>query len=92
MVKLQCRRPRLHLCIGKIPWRREWKPTSVFLLGEFHGQRSLVGYSQWGHKESDMTEQLSLHFNSGSWKLVAVTYLAKCLVIKLNFKMLLDNR
>ena len=31
--------------VGKIPWRREWLPTPVFLPGEFHGQRSLVGYS-----------------------------------------------
>ena len=37
------------------PWRREWLPTPVFLPGESHGQRSLVGYSPWGHKESDMT-------------------------------------
>ena len=35
-------------------------PTSIFLPGEFHGQRSLAGYSPWGHKESDMTEQLIL--------------------------------
>jgi len=40
----------------KIPWRRKWQPTPVFLPGEFHGQRSLTGYSPWGHKESDMTE------------------------------------
>ena len=39
-----------------IPWRREWQATLVFLPGKFHGQRSLVGYSPWGHKESDMTE------------------------------------
>ena len=45
--------------IRKIPWRREWLPTPVFLPGEFHGQRSLAGYSPWGHKESDMTEQLT---------------------------------
>ena len=32
------------------PWRREWQPTPVFLPGEFHGQRSLVGYSPWGRK------------------------------------------
>ena len=32
-----------------------WQPTPVSLPGKFHGQRSLVGYSQWGHKESDMT-------------------------------------
>ena len=36
-----------------------WKPTSVFLRGKFHGQRSLVGYSPWSHKESDTTEELS---------------------------------
>ena len=41
--------------VGKIPWRREWLPTPVFLPGEFHGQRSLVGYSPWGRKQ-DMTE------------------------------------
>ena len=38
------------------PWRRKWQPTPVFLLGESHGQRSLVGYSLWDHKESDRTE------------------------------------
>ena len=42
--------------VRKIPWRRAWTPTPVFLFGEFHGQRNLVGYSPWGHKESDMTE------------------------------------
>ena len=38
------------------PWRRKWQRTPVFLPGEFHGQRSLAGYSPWGHKESDTTE------------------------------------
>ena len=38
------------------PWRREWLPTPVFLLGKFHGQRRLAGYSPWGRKESDTTE------------------------------------
>ena len=37
-------------------WRRKWQPTPVFLPGESRGQRSLVGYSPWGHTESDMTE------------------------------------
>ena len=41
---------------GRSPWRREWQPTLVFLPGEFHGQRSLVGYSPWDCKESDTTE------------------------------------
>ena len=39
--------------LRKIPWRREWQSTPVFLLGEFHGQRRLVAYSPWGHKEWD---------------------------------------
>ena len=41
--------------VGMIPWRRIWQPSLVFLPGEFHGQRSLVGYSRLGHKELDMT-------------------------------------
>ena len=45
--------------VGKIPWRRKWHPTPVFLPGEFHGQRSLAGYSPWSCKESDTTEQLT---------------------------------
>ena len=45
--------------VGKIPWKRERVPTPVFLPGEFHGQRSLAGYSLWACKESDMTERLS---------------------------------
>ena len=52
--------------IGEIPWRREQLPTPVFLPGKCHGQRSLAGYSPWGHKESDMTERLSLTFTSSS--------------------------
>ena len=57
---LQCRRPEFDPWAGKIPWRRKWQPTLVLLLGKFHGQRSLVGYSPWGPRELDMTEQL--HF------------------------------
>ena len=44
--------------VGKIPWRRKWQPTAVFLPGEYYGLRSLVGYSPWSHKELDTTEQL----------------------------------
>ena len=43
-----------------IRWRRKWQPTPVFLPAESLRQRSLVGYSPWGHKESDMTERLTL--------------------------------
>ena len=49
--------------VGKIPWRRAWRPTPVFLPGESHGQRSLVGYSPWGCRESDTTELLHCHFS-----------------------------
>ena len=56
---LQCGRPGFHPWVGKIPWRRSWQPTLVFLPEESHGQRSLVGCRPWGLKESDTTEQLS---------------------------------
>ena len=55
----QCRRHKRHwfnLWVGKIPWRRAWQPTLVFLPGESHGQKSLVGFSLCGCKESDMAE------------------------------------
>ena len=45
--------------VGKIPWRREWQPTQVFLRGEIQGQRSLVGSSPRGCKELDTIEQLT---------------------------------
>ena len=56
------RRPgRYGFCpwVQKIPRRRKWPPTAVFLPGAFRGQRSMVGYSPWGCKESDTTEQLT---------------------------------
>ena len=46
------------LWVGKIPWRRKWQPIPVLLPGKFSGRRSLVGYSPWGHKESDTAKQL----------------------------------
>ena len=52
--------PRFNLWVGKFCWRSQWLPTPVFLHGEFHGQRSLVGYSPWGRKKWDTTEQLML--------------------------------
>ena len=48
---LQYRRPGFEPRVGKIPWRREWLPTPMFLPGESHGQRSLAGYSSWGCKD-----------------------------------------
>ena len=52
-------RPWFDPWVGTIPWRRKWQPTPVFLPGESLGQRSLAGYSPWGCKESDTTEQLT---------------------------------
>ena len=50
--------------VGKTSWRRKWQSAPVFLPGKFQGQRSLMGYSPWGPKESDTTERLTL---SLSW-------------------------
>ena len=57
---LRCGRPGSDPWVGKIPWRREWLLLPAFLLAESHGQRSLVGYSPWCHKQSDTTERLTL--------------------------------
>ena len=56
-------------CVGKIPWRRKWQPTPVFLPGKSQGQRSLADYCPWGHKESDTTERLHFLFN---WRIVTL--------------------
>ena len=51
----RCKRRRFDPWVRKIPWRREWPPTAVFLPRGFNGHRSLVGYSPWGCEESDTT-------------------------------------
>ena len=58
-IHLPSRRLRFIPWVGKIPWRRTWQPTPVFLPGKFHGQRSLRGCSPWSRKELDMTERLN---------------------------------
>ena len=61
---VQCRRhrrQRIDPWVRKVPWRRKWQPTLVFLPGESHGQRRLVGSSPWGRKESNVTEWLNTH-------------------------------
>ena len=60
------------LWIGKIPWRRKWQLTPVFLPGKFHGQKSLAGYSPWGHKESDTAEHA--HKERNTWNLLPGPY------------------
>ena len=57
---LACWRAGFNPWVRKIPWRREWLPTPIFLPGESYRQRNLVGYSPWGLKESETTKQLTL--------------------------------
>ena len=52
--------------VGKIPWRRKWQLTPEFLPGKSHGQRSLVGYSPWGHKELNTAK----HTHTQSFQLI----------------------
>ena len=68
--------------VRKIPWRRKWQPTPVLLPGKFQGQRSLVGYSPWGCRESDTTELLHFHFHNGNRGLNISKF--KCLLIAHN--------
>ena len=49
------------LSISEMDLRRKWQPNPVFLLGKHHGQRSLVGYSPWGHNQLDMIEHAHTH-------------------------------
>ena len=58
-----------------MPWRKAWQSTPVSLHGEFQGQRSLVGYSPWGCKESDTAEQVTFSFS----------------ILKINFKAIMQK-
>ena len=63
-IHLQCRRCRFDLWVGKIPWRRAWQSTPVFLPGEAHGQSSLADYGPCGLEESstvNATEHICTH-------------------------------
>ena len=55
----RCKRSEFNPWVRKISWRRAWQSTPVFLPAELHGQRSLVGYSPWGCRQLDTTEQLT---------------------------------
>ena len=69
--------------VKKIPWRRAWQPTQVFLPAESHEQRSLAGYSPWGHKELDTTERLTLShncMNSSLW-VISFNCYRKCIIL-----------
>ena len=63
---------RQGITLSEVVQRRKWQPTPVLLPGKFHGWRNLIGYSPWGHKESDTTEQF--HFKVGIRVRVKVTF------------------
>ena len=66
--------------VGKIPWRREWQPMPAFLPGKSHGQKSLACYSPWSHKESNMSERLTLPLftaYSSSYEILSRAYFSK---------------
>ena len=67
-----------NLWVGKIPWRRKWQSTPVLMPGKFHGWRSLMGYSPWGHKESDTTERL--HFTNSCYQVKFTNNFSICLI------------
>ena len=71
---LQIRRHGFDPWVGKVPWRRGELLTPIFLPGEVHGQRSLVGYSVWGRKESDTTEAICHAHTQAGW-------LCACLIL-----------
>ena len=66
----RCKRSGFDLWVRKILRRRKWQPTPIFLSRKFQEQRSLVGYSPWAHKESDMTEKLSTSVSTWTLKLI----------------------
>ena len=70
------------------PWKRKWQPTPVFLPGKSHGQRSLEGYSPWGHKELDMTEHKLLN---GVWHTVGIQQKGNYHVVLLMVKNLIGE-
>ena len=78
----QCGRLRFSPWVGKIPWRRKWQPTPVFLSGKSHGQRSLVGYSPWGCKRvgHNLATKLGLQRSYVTSKSICriLVFLVKC--------------
>ena len=78
----QCRRHQRHRFdsqLGKIPWRRKWQPTPVFLPAKSLGERSLAGYSPWGRKELDTAEPLSTHAQMTPTMCQMLCWLLNCL-------------
>ena len=83
---LRCGRSRFNPWVGKIPWRREWQPTPVFLPGESHGQRSLEGYSLCGHAWTTNTHA-HIHTHAHTYTFLLPHSLCKFPVLKVSDKM-----
>ena len=66
---------------GKIPWRRDWLPTPIFVPEKPHGQRNLVCYSPWGIKELDMTDQLSTETSTQKYTHIYVYLYVRILLL-----------
>ena len=64
---------RVDASAGKIPWRMMWQPTPVFLSGEYHGRRSLAGFSPQDCKESDTAQHIELTIKMHTYNITAVT-------------------
>ena len=75
----RCKRHRFDPWVGKIPWRRKWQPSPVFLPGKSHGQRSLEGYHPWDCKDLDTAEHS--HTQDRAKRMVAAILVTNCLLL-----------
>ena len=72
-------RPRFNPWVGNVPWRREWQPTPVFLPAEFHGQRSLAGYSPWVAESQTRLSDTHTHTHTHTHTFISVYLFRKVL-------------
>ena len=93
----RCKRLGFDPWIRKIPWRMKWQPTSVFLPGKLHGQKSLVGYSPWDCKESDTTEHAYTYIPfsalkyQGKWHAMEIKLVSSSILFKTMHKAKLSD-
>ena len=85
-IYLQYRRHGFDPWVRKIPWRRKWQSTPIFLPGKFHGQRSLVGYRLWGHERvghdlatKQQNENMKMIYCNFKREIERMTMLVTCL-------------
>ena len=89
--RIRCKRCRFDPWVGKISWRRKWQPTRIFWPGKAHGQRSLVGYSPQGLKQSDTTEAAEQVVPGlGCWVDTFVHLISECLLCARHWVLIVD--